>query len=57
MNTMQSIRMKNPVHPGGFVKNEIIEALELSVTGAAKALGVTRAALSGRAERARAPVA
>ena len=46
MNTMQSIRMKNPVHPGGFVKNEIIEALELFVTGAAKALGVTRAALS-----------
>ena len=38
--------MKNPSHPGGFVKSEIIEALELSVTGAAQALGVTRAALS-----------
>ncbi len=46
MNAMQGIRMKNPAHPGGFVKSEIIEALELSVTGAAKALGVTRAALS-----------
>ncbi len=46
MNAMQGIRMKNPAHPGGFVKSEIIEALGLSVTGAAKALGVTRAALS-----------
>ena len=42
----QGIRMKNPAHPGGFVKSEVIEPLELSVTGAAKALGVTRAALS-----------
>ena len=42
----QGIRMKNPVHPGGFVKSEVIEPLELSVTGAARALGVTRAALS-----------
>lgn len=40
------IRMKNPAHPGGFVKTEIIEAMGLSVTGAAQALGVTRAALS-----------
>ncbi len=46
MNAMQGIRMKNPAHPGGFVKSEIIEALELPVTGAARALGVTRAALS-----------
>jgi addiction module HigA family antidote len=42
----QGIRMKNPVHPGGFVKTEIIEPLELSVTDAAQALGITRAALS-----------
>ena len=42
----QGIRMKNPAHPGGFVKSEVIEALELSVTEAARALGVTRAALS-----------
>lgn len=46
MNAIQGIRMKNPAHPGGFVKSEIIETLELSVTDAAKALGVTRAALS-----------
>ena len=46
MSSAQGIRMKNPAHPGGFVKSEIIEALELSVTDAARALGVTRAALS-----------
>ena len=46
MNAIQGIRMKNPAHPGGFVKSEIVEALDLSVTDAAKALGVTRPALS-----------
>ena len=46
MNAINGIRMKNPAHPGGFVKSEIIEALELSVTDAAKVLGVTRPALS-----------
>jgi addiction module HigA family antidote len=46
MNAVQSIRMKNPAHPGGFVKSEIVEALDLSVTAAARALGVTRPALS-----------
>ena len=30
------IRMKNPAHPGGFVKSEIIEALDLTVTEAAQ---------------------
>ncbi len=44
--TGQSLRLKNPVHPGSFIKTEIIEALDLSVTHAAKALGVTRPALS-----------
>lgn len=43
---MYGIRMKNPAHPGGFVKSEIIEPLGLSVTHAAQVLGVTRAALS-----------
>jgi addiction module HigA family antidote len=43
---MQDIRMKNPAHPGEFVKSEIIAELGLSVTDAAKVLGVTRAALS-----------
>jgi addiction module HigA family antidote len=46
MTAMQGIRMKNPAHPGGFVKSEIIEALGLSVTAAAQVLGVTRPALS-----------
>ena len=46
MSAVQGIRMKNPAHPGGFVKSEIIEPLGLSVTGAARVLGVTRAALS-----------
>ena len=46
MTWTQGIRMKNPAHPGGFVKTEIIEPLGLSVTGAAQALGITRAALS-----------
>jgi addiction module HigA family antidote len=42
----QGIRLKTPVHPGGFIRTEIIEPLELSVTAAAQALGVTRPALS-----------
>jgi addiction module HigA family antidote len=46
MNSAQGIRMKNPTHPGGFVKTEIIGPLELSVTEAARVLGITRAALS-----------
>lgn len=46
MSMMQGIRMKNPAHPGGFVRSEIIEALGLSVTDAAQVLGVTRPALS-----------
>jgi addiction module HigA family antidote len=46
MKSALGIRMKKPVHPGGFVRHEIIEALDLTVTGAAEALGVTRAALS-----------
>lgn len=39
-------RMKNPPHPGAFIRTEILEPLELSVTDAAKALGVSRVALS-----------
>jgi hypothetical protein len=52
----QDIRMKNPAHPGGFVKTEIIEPLGLSVTDAAQVLGITRAALD-LFERARNPFA
>jgi addiction module HigA family antidote len=43
---MPGIRMKRPAHPGGFVKSEIVEAFGLSVTDAARVLGVTRPALS-----------
>lgn len=39
-------RMKNPPHPGGFVRAEIIAPAELSITAAAEVLGVTRPALS-----------
>ena len=46
MSMAQGIRMKNPVHPGEFVRHEIVEPLGLSVTDAARALGVTRPALS-----------
>ena len=40
------MRMASPSHPGQFIRMEIIEPLELSVTDAAKILGVTRPALS-----------
>lgn len=54
MGTTQGIRMKTPAHPGGFVKNEVVDPLGLTVTGAAHVLGVTRAALSALLnERAR----
>jgi addiction module HigA family antidote len=39
-------RLKNPSHPGAFIKDEVITPLGLTVTTAAKVLGVTRAALS-----------
>lgn len=42
----QGIRMKSPMHPGAFIRTEIVEELELSITSAANALGVTRPALS-----------
>jgi antitoxin HigA-1 len=38
--------MKNPPHPGDFIRTEIIEPAGLSVTDAAKALQVSRPALS-----------
>src|SRR3546814_2899121 len=46
MTATRGIRMKTPAHPGGFVRSEIVEPLGLSVTGAARVLGVTRAGLS-----------
>ena len=38
--------MKNPPHPGTVVLEECIEPLELTITQAAAALGVTRNTLS-----------
>ena len=41
-----TMAMVNPVHPGDFIRTEIIGAHGLSVTAAAKVLGVSRPALS-----------
>ena len=38
--------MKTPPHPGRIVRRECLEPLGLTVTAAAKGLGVTRKALS-----------
>lgn len=46
MTETNNFRMKNPPHPGSFVRAEIIEPADLSVTAAADVLGVTRPALS-----------
>ena len=40
------MKMKNPPHPGRIVRQECIEPLGLTVTAAARALGVTRQALN-----------
>src|ERR1700678_2421596 len=40
------LAMHNPPHPGGIVRRQCLVPLRLSVTEAAKALGVTRQALS-----------
>lgn len=39
-------RMYNPPHPGETLREDVLPALGLSVTDAARELGVTRAALS-----------
>jgi addiction module HigA family antidote len=39
-------RMHDPPHPGEIVRDQCLEPLGLSVTAAAKGLGVTRKALS-----------
>ena len=38
--------MKNPPHPGRIVRQDCIEALELTVTKAAELLGVSRQTLN-----------
>jgi addiction module HigA family antidote len=40
------MNMKNPPHPGRIVRQECVEPLGLTVTAAARALGVTRQALN-----------
>jgi addiction module HigA family antidote len=42
----KTMRMLNPVHPGPFLRTEIIAAYNLSVTDATKILGVSRPTLS-----------
>jgi hypothetical protein len=46
MNGLLGFMMKRPTHPGEFIKHEIIAPYGLSVTAAARVLGVTRATLS-----------
>ena len=54
MNGLLGFLKTNPVHPGEFIKHELIAPYGLSVTAAAKVLGVTRARLSALLnERAR----
>jgi len=38
--------LKNPPHPGRILRDDCLEPLGLSVTAAAKALGVSRQALN-----------
>jgi len=38
--------MKNPPHPGELLREDVLAALELSVTEAAGRLGISRVALS-----------
>ena len=38
--------MRNPPHPGAFIRTEILGPLDLTVTSAAKVLGVSRPTLS-----------
>ena len=40
------MRMHNPPHPGEIIREFCVEPLKLTVTDAAKALGVTRKTLS-----------
>ena len=46
MTKTAEIKMKRPSHPGAFIRLIVLDPLGLSVTEAAKALGVTRPALS-----------
>ncbi|MCJ2048194.1 HigA family addiction module antitoxin [Methylobacterium sp. J-070] len=41
-----SYRLENPVHPGGYVRRNVIEPRDLTVMDAASLLDVTRQSLS-----------
>jgi addiction module HigA family antidote len=41
-----SMSMKNPVHPGAVLREDVIEDLGLSLSEAAQRLGVSRVSLS-----------
>ena len=43
---LTNMRMHNPPHPGEVLRKLCVEPLGLSITKAAKALGVTRSSLS-----------
>ena len=42
----RGLTMKNPPHPGRIVRQDCVEPLKLTITKAAKVLGVTRQALN-----------
>ncbi len=44
--TDRESRMRNPPHPGAFIRTEILDPLDLTVTEAATVLGVSRVTLS-----------
>jgi addiction module HigA family antidote len=46
MKEKSAMPMKNPPHPGDFIRTEIVAPAGLTVTAAAAALGVSRPALS-----------
>jgi antitoxin HigA-1 len=43
---VRDMTMKTPCHPGEIIREDVLAPLGLNVTDAAKALGVTRQALS-----------
>lgn len=40
------MKMHNPPHPGEIIRDQCLESLGLTITAAAKGLGITRKALS-----------
>jgi addiction module HigA family antidote len=46
MTKKRSMPLKNPPHPGGLIRREVIDPLRLTVADAAAVLGVSRQALS-----------